>query len=135
MFLFHILCHLQTYENYLWRSKSDTNILSYSMVKTYFKQLKGKAALVGLMFLVGGGIYSFTAPLWGYLTDKKVRLQNQVYKKLKNYDRIFKAISGCKKNCILFFVNLCIVHFYLISQNARFYFRAMLKQWLVLEIW
>lgn len=34
-------------------------------------ELKGKAALVGLMFLVGGGIYSFTAPLWGYLTDKK----------------------------------------------------------------
>lgn len=48
----------------------------YSVIMTYFNQLKGKAALVGLMFLVGGGIYSFTAPLWGYLTDKKVCLQN-----------------------------------------------------------
>lgn len=81
---------------------------------TYFNQLKGKAALVGLMFLVGGGIYSFTAPLWGYLTDKKVCLQNQVYKNFKSYDRIFKASSECNKTCIIyiyFFVNLCIVYF------------------------
>lgn len=75
---------------------------------TYFNQLKGKAALVGLMFLVGGGIYSFTAPLWGYLTDKKVCFQNQVYKKFKSYDRIFKAISECNKNCIVFcFLRIC----------------------------
>ncbi|XP_061173557.1 MFS-type transporter SLC18B1-like [Saccostrea echinata] len=34
-------------------------------------ELNGKTALIGLMFLISGGVYSFTAPLWGYLTDKK----------------------------------------------------------------
>lgn len=57
------------------------------MIMTYFKQLKGKAALVGLMFLVGGGIYSFTAPLWGYLTDKKVCLK-----------KILKEFTGIRED-------------------------------------
>ncbi|XP_056001783.1 MFS-type transporter SLC18B1-like [Ostrea edulis] len=34
-------------------------------------ELAGKTALIGLMFLVSGGIFSFTAPVFGYFTDKK----------------------------------------------------------------
>lgn len=96
---------------------------------TYFNQLKGKAALVGLMFLVGGGIYSFTAPLWGYLTDKKVCLQNQVYKNFKSYDRIFKASSECNKTCIIYIFFCESVHclFYHISQNAKVLFQGYVK--------
>ncbi|XP_048742491.2 MFS-type transporter SLC18B1-like [Ostrea edulis] len=35
------------------------------------QELKGKTALIGLMFLISGGIFSFTAPVFGYFTDKK----------------------------------------------------------------
>ncbi|XP_022324412.2 MFS-type transporter SLC18B1-like isoform X2 [Crassostrea virginica] len=41
-------------------------------------ELKGKAALLGLMFLIGGGVYTFTAPLWGYLTDKKGYVKSMI---------------------------------------------------------
>ncbi|XP_048735346.2 MFS-type transporter SLC18B1-like isoform X2 [Ostrea edulis] len=34
-------------------------------------ELKGKTALIGLMFLIAGGMYCFTAPLYGYIVDKK----------------------------------------------------------------
>lgn len=31
---------------------------------------------IGLMFLIAPGIYAFTAPLWGWITDSKVREDN-----------------------------------------------------------
>ncbi|XP_062589053.1 MFS-type transporter SLC18B1-like [Saccostrea cucullata] len=34
-------------------------------------ELKDNTALIGLVFLIGGGIYTFTAPLWGFIIDKK----------------------------------------------------------------
>ncbi|XP_061173558.1 MFS-type transporter SLC18B1-like [Saccostrea echinata] len=34
-------------------------------------ELKDNTALIGLVFLIAGGIYTFTAPLWGFITDKK----------------------------------------------------------------
>lgn len=80
------------------------------MIMTYFKQLKGKAALVGLMFLVGGGIYSFTAPLWGYLTDKKVCLKKilKVYRYMRGFLNQFQDVI--KNVPVLYFVYCESVH-------------------------
>lgn len=38
----------------------------------YYFQFSLTPIVLGLMFIINGGVYALTAPFWGYLCDKKV---------------------------------------------------------------
>lgn len=43
---------------------------------------------MGLMFVIEGGIYALTAPVWGYLCDRKVQPKVNSVEFITNFEKI-----------------------------------------------
>lgn len=84
------------------------------------------------MFLIGGGVYSFTAPLWGYLTDKKVCLpflKSEMLSSLLWLKRVFYVKLFIKKKKVNDMASKKIMLFFLMYNVYAIVFYIVFEKW------